>query len=146
MNKELLFLGNVEDCLEEFEEYLLGQRDKAESTVYSYLCDVKIYINFFREEISPINEDFSINQYTIPKFFVFLKKRKIKKSTILRRLRGMRAFWSFLYKKGYLSNPPMTLDEMDIVVKSSRNPTKPLSHERFIKIRELCFNELIRIK
>jgi len=77
-----------------------------------------------------------------PGFVVYLRKRELNNSTIKRRLIGAMRFWKFLYKRKLVTHPPVSLDDMDIVVKKVWNPTQPLSPDNFSTIRKEAFNGL----
>ncbi|MEA3421949.1 MAG: site-specific integrase [Acidobacteriota bacterium] len=134
-------MKNITDLLLEFRRYLEIRRDRAESTAYSYGRDANDYIVFFKEG----NDDKTnliISGELLVGYLYYLKKQSICNATIKRRLIGVRNFWKFLYKKGYVEEPPVTLDDLDIVVKKKRNPTQPLGPQDYVVIREEIKNEL----
>lgn len=129
------------NLLNQFSEYLLLQRERDPSTVASYLYDARTYLNY---RLVMAGADLA-NLFTpevFPGFVVHLRKRELHNSTIQRRLIGAMRFWKFLYKCKLVMHPPVSLDDMDIVVKKVRNPTQPLSAENFAIIRKEALNGL----
>lgn len=129
------------DLLIQFSEYLLLQREQDQSTVSSYAYDAKTYLNY-RLATGKVSLATLFTPEVYPGFVVYLRKRNLHNSTIKRRLIGAMRFWKFLYKRRLVSHPPVSLDDMDIVVKKVRNPTQPLSPENFAIIRKETLNGL----
>lgn len=133
-----LFLGK-------FRRYLEIRRDRAETTAYNYVRDAYDYIDFFKDSHDEKTK-LTISGDHLVDYLYYLKKQPICNSTIKRRLIGVRNFWKFLYKRGFIEKPPVTLDDLDIVIKKRRNPTNPLSPREYTFLREETKNELSYIQ
>ncbi len=127
--------------IEQFSEYLLLQRERDPSTVSSYSYDARTYLAY-RLAMDGADLPNLFTPEVFPGFVVYLRKRELNNSTIQRRLIGSMRFWKFLYKRKLVTHPPVSLDDMDIVVKKVRNPTPPLSPANFATIRKETLNGL----
>jgi integrase/recombinase XerC len=85
----------LEGLVAEFIGYLKGAKGYSENTIRSYGADLKDYISFVseRQGIDPFHKD------TLRAYFSGLFK-KVKRSTISRRLACLRTLFSYLEKKG----------------------------------------------
>jgi len=129
------------NLLNQFSEYLLLQRQRDPSTASSYAYDARTYLSYrLSTEEAELSNLFTPEVF--PGFVIYLRKRDLHNSTIQRRLIGAMRFWKFLYKRKLVRHPPVSLDDMDIVVKKVRNPTQPLSAENFAIIRKEALNGL----
>jgi site-specific recombinase XerD len=129
------------ELLRKFAEYLLLQRERDQSTVQDYGYDAKTYLNY-RLEMGDIDLPYLFTPDFFTGYVVYLRKHGLNNSTIKRRLIGAMQFWKFLYKCKIVLHPPVSLDDMDIVVKKVRNPTCPLSPENFSMLRTEALNGL----
>jgi site-specific recombinase XerD len=129
------------NLLKRFAEYLLLQRERDQATVACYGYDARIYLNY-RLAMDNVNLPNLFTPDAVPGFVVYLRKRGLHNSTIKRRLIGAMRFWKFLYKSKLVIHPPVSLDDMDIVVKKVRNPTQPISPENLTTIRTEALNGL----
>lgn len=138
----------LENQLEKFSIYLRDQRDRAPGTIKEYCCDVKIYAKFFFEEVSSKFSDFTIKPDYIISYLSYLKspERKLSRETIKRRLIGLYAFWKFLFKTNQTKFPPVSLDDLDIIIKTNRNPTRPLSPQNYKHLREELTYDFAKIE
>ena len=127
--------------LDEFSDYLLLQRERDPSTASSYVYDARTYL-CYRLAMDDAELANLFTPEVFPGYVVYLRKRDLRNSTIQRRLIGAMRFWKFLYKRKLVKHPPVSLDDMDIVVKKVRNATQPLSPENFAIIRKEALNEL----
>ena len=136
---------NFKELLAEFRRYLIVSRKRDSATADAYLRDSKVFIGFFFEHVNADAERFIITPDIFQQFHEHLVEQGLKNSTIERRLIGVRRFWSFLYKTKRVGHPSMTFDDMDIVFKKGRNPTRPLSPKDFNKFRKAARDGLYSI-
>lgn len=129
------------NLLKRFSEYLLLQRERDQSTVQGYGYDAKTYLNY-RLEMGDVDLPYLFTPDYFSGYVVYLRKRGLTNSTIKRRLIGAMQFWKFLFKGKVILHPPVSLDDMDIVVKKVRNSTRPLSPENFSMLRTEALNGL----
>lgn len=129
------------NLLKEFSDYLLLQRERDPSTAAHYVYDARTYLTF-RLAMDKADLPNLFTPEIFPGFVVYLRKRQLNNSTIKRRLIGAMRFWKFLYKRKLVTHPPVSLDDMDIIVKKVWNPTQPLSPDNFSTIRKEAFNGL----
>ena len=53
------------------------------------------------------------------------------------------AFWKFLYRNKIIEYPPVSLDDLDIVIKKSKNATVPMNSLKFLELRKELKGELL---
>jgi len=143
-------LGQVEHYPEPIQEklagfcaYLIVRRDRAISTADSYRHDAVQYIEFYRRNYDDALATFTVNPNSFIAFSDMLKRNPcLRRSTIKRRLIGVHRFWGYLYRQKFVEYPPISMDEMDIVVKKITNPTRPVGPERFSALRKAARNGL----
>jgi len=139
--KPVSLSSQYSDLLKKFAEYLLLQRERDQSTVQGYGYDAKTYLNY-RQEMGDVDLPYLFTPDHFSGYLVYLRKRRLNKSTIKRRLIGARQFQKFLFKCKVVTHPPVSLDDMDIVVKKIYNPPRPLSPENFSMLRTEALNGL----
>jgi Phage integrase, N-terminal SAM-like domain len=127
----------IQKILAGFSSYLVVRRDRAASTVDAYRHDSIQFIEFYRAYYDETLENFTITPDAFIEYSDMLKRNgDIRRSTIKRRLIGTHRFWGYLYRERLVSYSPISMDEMDIVVKKIINPTRPVGPERFTKLRK----------
>jgi len=129
------------NLLKRFAEYLLLQRERDQSNVQGYGYDAKTYLNY-RQEMGDVDLPYLFTPDHFSGYVVYLRKHGLNNSTIKRRLIGARQFQKFLFKCKIVLHPPVSLDDMDIVVKKIYNPPRPLSPENFSMLRTEALNGL----
>lgn len=107
--------------IEEFVNYLKTEKDVSAHTIRAYSNDLKEFHSFSDKK----PED--IDNLEIRSFLASLHYRKLKKSSISRKLATIRSFYKYLHKEGYVKTNPAKL------VSSPRLP-KPLP--KFLTIDE----------
>lgn len=135
----------LDDLLNEFRQYLTVRKDRDAATAKAYCYDVKIYAGFFMERFDPTLAGFTVSSNHIIGFLDYLKHRQLRNPTVKRRLIGVYSFWKFLYRTGKTPDPPVELDDLDIIVKKTTNPTVPLNSKSFLKLRKVLKYELAQI-
>jgi site-specific recombinase XerD len=139
--KPVSLSSQYSDLLKKFAEYLLLQRERDQATAACYGYDARIYLTY-RLAMDNVDLPNLFTPEAVPGFVVYLRKRGLHNSTVKRRLIGAMRFWKFLYKSKLVIHPPVSLDDMDIVVKKVRNPTQPISPENLTTIRMEALNGL----
>jgi site-specific recombinase XerD len=131
--------------LNEFRQYLTVRKDRDEATARAYCYDVKVFADYYMEQVDPALSGFTVSSERIIGFLDYLKHRQLRNPTVKRRLIGVYSFWKFLYRTGKTPNPPVELDDLDIIVKKTTNPTVPLNSKSFLKLRRVLKHELAQI-
>ncbi len=131
--------------LNEFRQYLTVRKDRDEATAKAYCYDVKVYADYYMGHVDPELKGFTVSSERIIEFLDYLKHKQLRNPTVKRRLIGVYSFWKFLYRTGKTLNPPVELDDLDIVVKKTTNPTVPLNSKSFLKLRRVLKHELAQI-
>jgi site-specific recombinase XerD len=149
MNKNE-FPEHVQHLLEEFQEtYLITMKRRKPATVYAYLSDAKLYIEFLREK-DPDLANLTINEDLYIRFLTHLyqrgnlthrRKKKLEDNTVSRRLSGITAFWKFLYRKK-MAPVAISRELMDIEVRYERNPTLPVAKVEYQSLLMEAFHVL----
>jgi len=85
-------------ALEEFETYITVERNLSDNTVRNYRADIRQFCRFCVEK--NITDISSVGQPEIRAFLSVLYRHKMKKTTIRRKVASLRAFCSFLSKRG----------------------------------------------
>ena len=116
----------IKNDIETFEKYLKNERKYPDTTISSYLNDLKIYTNF-------LNRHKNIDYKTISKeeIRILLKEETDygeSKSSIYRMLSALRHLYSFLETNSIVDNNPF---------KSIRNPKKDKKLPNFLQYEEL---------
>lgn len=107
--------------IEEFVNYLKTEKDVSAHTIRAYSNDLKEFHSFSDKKPE------GIDKLEIRSFLASLHYRKLKKSSISRKLATIRSFYKYLHKEGYVKTNPAKL------VSSPRLP-KPLP--KFLTIDE----------
>lgn len=137
--------NNLNELLGDFRQYLTVRKDRDEATAKAYCYDVKVYADYFIEHVDPELKGFTVSSEDIIEFLDFLKQKQLRNPTVKRRLIGVYCFWKFLFRTGRTPNPPVQLDDLDIIVKKTTNPTVPLNSKSFLKLRGVLKYELAQI-
>ncbi len=88
----------------EFISYLKNERHLSPLTERSYLSDLEQLADFL-DNADPAK----IDHQTLRRFLAHLMNRKVKKSSIARKLSSIRAFFKYLNREGILTNNPARL-------------------------------------
>ena len=138
------------EILDAFRQYLTVRKDRDEATAKAYCYDVSVYADYYANNVDENLEGFTVTPEYIIGFSDYLKckinkrtNKKLERSTIKRRLIGVYNFWKFLYKDRKRANPPISLDDLDIIIKRTTNPTEPLTRKSFSQLRKDLKNELL---
>ena len=131
--------------LAEFHQYLVVKRDRDVATADAYIYDAREYIKFLSAKIDVDNVLFDITPDLVTSYYEQLRVRGLERSTIQRRMIGLTRFWRFCFRQAMVSSPPVTLDDMDIVLKNTRHPCTPLDYNIFTKIQQEAANEICNI-
>lgn len=136
--------------LSEFYEYLILRKERDEATGIAYCYDVNVFADFFCEHIDANLVGFTITPEYVKQYSDYLKlkvnkktNKKLGKSTIKRRLIGLYAYWKFLYRNKLIEYPPVSLDDLDIVIRKSKNATVPMNSLKFMELRKELKGELL---
>ena len=92
--------------IEPFTDYLHAVRHASQHTVASYVEDVTQFFEFCKNWDSFL-ELGDINYHTIRAYLSFLHKKGYKKSSIARKLAGLRCYFKFLLKQNVITNDPL---------------------------------------
>lgn len=138
------------ETLDAFRQYLTVRKDRDEATSKAYCYDVSVFADYYAINVDENLFGFTVTPDYIIGFSDYLKRKvnkktneKLKRSTIKRRLIGVYNFWKFLYRYKKIVQPPVSLDDLDIIIKKTTNPTTPLDSQSFQKLREELKNELL---
>ncbi len=137
--------NQLNELLGDFRQYLTVRKDRDEATAKAYCYDVKVYADYFIKHVDPELKGFTVSSEDIIEFLDFLKHKQLRNPTVKRRLIGVYFFWKFLLRTGRTPNPPVELDDLDIIVKKTTNPTVPLNSKSFLKLRRVLKYELAQV-
>lgn len=96
----------MEKLIEKFIEYLKIQKNYSSYTLLNYEKDLVEYNEFLK------NENFSysnIDYKKCTKYLLFLDEKKLKKTSVSRRLSSLRTFYKYLVLNNYVDNNPFLL-------------------------------------
>ncbi len=88
----------------DFLNYLKTERNVSPHTVRSYLSDLEQLFDYLGE-----TDLASIDHQVLRQFMAHLMKRKVKKSSIARKLSAIRTFFKYLNRQGILTSNPARL-------------------------------------
>ena len=91
--------------IELFNKSLKTERDVSEHTLKAYAKDLKEFVSFIDIDKNPQDVD----NLDIRSFLASLYHKKLKKSSIARKLASIRAFYKYLYREGYVKKNPAKL-------------------------------------
>ena len=91
--------------IELFNKSLKTERDVSEHTLKAYAKDLKEFVSFIDIDKTPQDVD----NLDIRSFLASLYHKKLKKSSIARKLASIRAFYKYLYREGYVKKNPAKL-------------------------------------
>ena len=92
--------------VDEFIEYLKIQKNYSDFTLINYRKDLEEYIDFLKIENYKYND---IDYKKCTKYLLFLDEKKLKKSSVSRRLSSLRTFYKFLVLNNYVNSNPFLL-------------------------------------
>lgn len=107
--------------IEQFKDSLIAERGVSLHTLRAYTCDLRDFFSFIAKRPK------DIDNLDIRSFLAFLHHKKLKRSSISRKLATLRAFFKYLHREGYVKKNPAKL------VSSPKMP-KPLP--RFLTVDE----------
>ncbi len=92
--------------LDKFINYLSLERGFSENTVSSYKNDINQFILYLKKKKTLISE---VPLKFLFNYFLSLKKKKLSSSSILRKIAGIKAFFTFLLREGIIQSNPASL-------------------------------------
>ncbi len=112
----------------EFRKFLEIQKNYSIHTVKAYMDDIDDFSEFLKAA-SGSADLLKADHYKVRRYLAELVKRGLEKTTILRRLSALRAFYRFLIREGaVLANP----------VNSVISPKKPKHLPQFFNVEEIA--------
>ena len=101
-------MKEMEDLLAAFRTFLDVRRNMSEHTRKAYLTDIEEYGRFLqsRDNSSAHSTVTDAQTDTVRSYMAFLYGRKLKKSSINRKISSLRAFYKFLVREGIVKNNP----------------------------------------
>ena len=143
---------HITTLLNKFSRYLITRKSRAKSTETAYIYSIKLFINFYSENINRSLETLTVDEDIFEKYLYYLKQKPnkykpdqlISSATISRHLAALRTFWAFLYRQDRAPSP-MTLEEMEIEHEEQSNATKPLRADDCKKFTEDLHHVLNKI-
>jgi len=98
----------MEQTVAEFERHIAVEKNLSPHTVRNYISDIQQFGEFLKE--GNIGTFTTINQDDIRSYLARLYRRKVKKTTISRKLASVKTFFKFLLREGKIhSNPAEAL-------------------------------------
>ncbi len=82
--------------IDEFLEYLLVVKKHSDNTITNYRVDILEFNEFCNDDL------LNIDKKTVNDYLAYLYEQNSKKSTISRKLSGLRSFYEYLVKKEYI--------------------------------------------
>ncbi len=89
--------------LQNFIDYLKGERGYSYHTLKAYKKDLEEFFNFISKPIE------NLDNLDIRNFIAYLRHKNLTKLTIIRKLAALRSFYKFLYSEGYVKANPARL-------------------------------------
>lgn len=112
--------------IELFVEYLKSERNVADNTVQSYIMDLVDFCEF-------VNLDKEVSEENIKDYLANLDERKLKTSSVKRKLSALKQFFKFLYREELITQDPTRFIHQP---KSRRPLPKIVSEEVIEKLQE----------
>ena len=108
--------------MELFVEYLKSERNVANNTIQSYIMDLMNFCEF-------VNLDKEVSEENIKDYLANLDKRKLKTSSVKRKLSALKQFFKFLYREELITQDPTRF----IHQPKSRRPLPKIVSEEMIE-------------
>lgn len=108
--------------LDHFIDFLKGEKGVSPHTLRAYTKDLKEFLSFIDKKPK------SIDNLDIRSFLAFLHHKKLKKTSIARKLATIRSFFKYLHREGYVNKNPAKLVS---------SPKVPKDLPRFLTIDEI---------
>jgi integrase/recombinase XerC len=108
--------------LDHFIDFLKGEKGVSPHTVRAYSKDLSEFLSFIDKKPK------SIDNLDIRSFLAFLHHKKLKKTSIARKLATIRSFFKYLHREGYVNKNPAKLVS---------SPKVPKDLPRFLTIDEI---------
>ncbi len=108
--------------LDQFIDFLKGEKGVSQHTLRAYSEDIKSFLSFIDKD--PVK----IDHLDIRSFISFLYHKKLKKTSISRKLATVRSFYKFLHREGYVKSNPAKLVS---------SPKVPKNLPRFLTIDDV---------
>jgi len=138
------------ETINEFYGYLLDRKQRDEATCKAYCYDVTVFANYYSENVDTNLSSFTVTPEFVIQYSDYLKQKvnkktnkKLGRSTIKRRMIGLYAFWKYLYKVKKKGGAPVSLDDLEIVIRKTRNATVPVNSQTFLELRKVLKDELL---
>lgn len=97
----------LDDCFNEFLDYLVSERDASPYTIAGYKTDFKFYYEFLSRENKSLLVD-AITTPDIRRYLTFIKaERKYSVGSIRRKIHFLKSFYNFLLSQEYIQKSPM---------------------------------------
>lgn len=93
----------MERYIDKFIRYLEIEKNYSRHTVLNYKLDLKDFALFIKDTAA---ED--VGYLDLRKYLALLKERNLSNRTVQRRLSGLRSFFKFLTREGYLKTNPIS--------------------------------------
>lgn len=102
----------MDRTVNQFLDYLKGERNYSRHTLTSYAHDLKEFFLFFEQEIAirraaPHLEN--VDVLFLRRYLALLKTNNFAKRTVARRMASLRTYFRFLTREGYVKKNPMGL-------------------------------------
>lgn len=123
--------------LDDFSEYLAGERDRKRSTIGDYRRDVKLFAAFIARVVGRPAETSDLTIDNFQAFVAAERQAGRAGSSVARRAFGLRAYWVYLFKRR-LANRPLSLDEMDLRFKRKQIHQRILTKQEFFRLCTLA--------
>lgn len=94
----------MQELLEDFVLFLVGEQEKSGNTILSYKRDVADYLDFLSEK--KITDIKKTNRTIVLTYLLHLRQQGRAMATISRRLASLRSFYSYIVSKGVSINDP----------------------------------------
>ncbi len=111
--------------IQAFLGYLDVEKRYSPATVSAYAQDLEDFAAYLEQKNIPINEPAGITPQHIQGFLVYLHHRRMSKSSMARKLSGLRSFFNYLARQGHIQVSPMA---------GIRNPRQPVRTPRALNI------------
>ncbi len=102
----MVLMKDIEKEIKSFIQHIQAERNFSENTVASYRRDLSDFSDFLRERKLRQNPLRRIDRVILRDFLVFLKRRRLKESSIAHKVFVLRSFFRHLLRKGKIPSDP----------------------------------------
>lgn len=121
----------MQPLIEEFLNYIAVERGLSRNTIDAYSCDLRQFIDYLNQAgYEALTE---VHSHTLVDYLLKLQQKKMKPTSVTRKLAAIRSFFQYLVRERHLkADPSVTIDSL----KTPQRLPKVLSEKDMVRLLE----------